>query len=37
VLELLTGLTYDEIKSIGGGVFVDAVSENTIYDTKNEK
>jgi len=36
VLELLTGLTYDEIKSIGGGVFVDAVSEQAIYDTRKE-
>jgi hypothetical protein len=36
VLELLTGLSRGEIDAIGGGVFVDAVSEMPIYDTKKE-
>ena len=36
VLELLTGLTSEEIDSIGGGVFVDAASELPIYDTRKE-
>ena len=36
VLELLTGLSAEEINSIGGGVFVNAVTELPIYDTRKE-
>ena len=36
VLELLTGLSKEEIDTIGGGVFIDAVSEQAIYDTRKE-
>jgi len=34
VLELLTGLGQNEIEKLGGGVFIDAKSEQTIYETQ---
>ena len=36
VLEMLTGLTSEEIDKIGGGVFVEATTETPLYDTRKE-
>ena len=37
ILEMLTGLSEEEIEKLGGAIFRDAKTEEIIYDTKGEK